>query len=202
MAQKAGKIYGSALCGLCERACIEAKRIFDGCMSRRSAAAFTVRLNGFTAGTAAPFTFVSAASDGFSTVSDEVITAVGGGRSRVSFTVTAPITVSYTDAAGTAGSASGTVTFSREVNFSLPDSGAYPYEIEAATSLFSSTGQFLSDDTVTFSACVLQIVRVTAVVELLVPTYGYCEYPACDDPEGDCPGIAGMPRFAVTGGRT
>lgn len=192
---KAGRIRGSALSGLCERACIEVKKIFDGCASAAANESFTVRLEGFTGGTSAPFTFTSAAESGFSTVGDVVVTGANGEKSRLGFTVTTPIIVTYVDSAGETGTASAAINFAQTAEFVLPDRTPYPYAIEAAVSLFSDSGAFLSADTVTFSACVMRIARVTATVEMLVPTYGYCEYPTCESAAGRCPGVAGRPRF-------
>lgn len=194
--KSAGRIHGNPLIGMCERACIEVKKIFDGCLTRMSDAPFTLRAEGFTAGTVPPYAFVSAVSSGASRVNDLAVSPGSGTRSRLTFTVTTPVTLSYIDAAGAAGSASGSVILNRDLELTLPTDSVFPYSVEAATSLSGRMGAFGTDNTtVSFNACVIQIVRVAATVELLVPTYGYCEYPVCTDTEGRCPGVFSLPLF-------
>ena len=52
----AGRIYGNPLCGLCERVCIEVKKVFDGCITRIGNIPYTVALSNFTPGTVQPYT--------------------------------------------------------------------------------------------------------------------------------------------------
>ena len=101
----AGRITGSPLCGLCERVCIEAKKISDGCIGRFGNVTFTVALSDFTGGMTTPYTFERAVSSGATTLENLTVTAIRGNRSRVAFDSFIPITVYYTDAAGVAGTA-------------------------------------------------------------------------------------------------
>ena len=95
----AGRITGSPLCGLCERVCIEAKKISDGCIGRFGNVTFTVTLSDFTGGMTTPYTFERAVSSGATTLENLTVTAIRGNRSRVAFDSFIPITVYYTDAA-------------------------------------------------------------------------------------------------------
>ncbi len=193
----AGRITGNPLCGLCERVCIETKKIFDGCVGRFGNVTFTVALSDFTGGTTAPYTFERAISSGVTTLNNLTVTTIRGNRSRVAFDSVVPITVCYTDAAGVAGTANGTVTFNRDVILSVPSDSVVPYSIEATTALSSNIGSFSSDNaSVTITCCIIQIVRVVTTVELLVPSYGYCEYPSCENYADDvCEGIFARPVF-------
>ena len=196
----AGKITGNPLCGLCERVCIEAKKIFDGCIGRFGNVTFTVALSDFTGGTTTPYTFERAISSGNTTLNNLTVTTIRGNRSRVSFDSIIPITVYYTDATGVAGTANGTVTFSRDVVLSVPSDSVVPYTIEATTALSSNIGEFSSDyASVTITCCIIQIVRLATTVEILVPSYGYCEYPSCENYADEvCEGVFTRPIFPPT----
>ncbi len=192
----AGRITGNPLCGLCERVCIETKKVFDGCISRFNNLTFNVPLSNMTPGLTPPFTFISARNNGASVISDLIITPLPSGRSRLSMNVTTPIIVFYTDANGLSGSADGSITLRRDVVLTVPDTSVFPYSVEAATSFLSRLGSFNADNTsVGITGCLVQIIRIVAVVELLVPSYGYCEYPTCEEVADACPGISERPVF-------
>lgn len=196
----AGRITGSPLCGLCERVCIEAKKISDGCIGRFGNVTFTVTLSDFTGGMTTPYTFERAVSSGSTTLENLTVTAIRGNRSRVAFDSFIPIIVYYTDAAGVTGTAKGTVTFSRDVVLTVPSDSVVPYSIEATTAISSNIGAFSSDyASVTIICCIIQIVRVVTTVEILVPSYGYCEYPACENYADEvCEGVFARPIFPST----
>ena len=193
----AGRIYGNPLCGLCESVCIEVKKIFDGCITRIGNIPYTIQLSNFTPGTVQPYTYVTSRNSGASVVSDLVVIPVRERRSRLRFTVTTPITVYYTDSLGASGSATGNLVINRDIVLSVPEASVLPYFVEAATSVTGNVGAFNSDGTsVTVTPCIVQIVRVAANVEILVPSYGYCEYPEVEEfAEEDCEGVFGLPVF-------
>lgn len=194
--RKAGPICGNPLNGLCERVCIEVKKVFDGCMSRFADLSFSAELTNFTPGTVAPFTFISARSTGTSTINNLTLTPVDNRRNRAEMDISFPVTVYYTDANGVAGTATTTITLHRDILLTLPADSVVPYTIEAITNLVSTIGSFTSPTTVTFQCCILQIVKVTVIVDILVPTYGYCEYPDCTEYAGEvCENLFNTPLF-------
>lgn len=192
--KRAGRINGNPLCGLCERVCIETKKVFDGCSYRISDTNFFVTLTSFS--TVAPsYTFIEARSSGFTAVNNLVISPEVDGKNRATFIASVPITVYYIDANGVNGTANGVINIPRSVNLRLPSDALSPYEIEVATGLYANLGQFTSPSTVSISVCARQIVKVTATVQLLVPSYGYCEYPECSDDGQSCLGALERPLF-------
>lgn len=194
--KKAGAICGNPLNGLCERVCIEVNKVFDGCITRFTDQTYTATLTGFTEGTVAPFTFVSARSSGESVISDFVATPIDGRRSRVEMNVTIPITVAYTDANGREGTATSSITVSRDIVLKLPSDSIVPYSLKAISNLVSTIGSFTSDETVSFRVCIVQIIKVVVPVDILVPSYGYAEYPTCVEYEGEvCEGLFNVPIF-------
>lgn len=195
--KSAGRMSGNPLCGLNERVCIETKKIFDGCIAKYSGVEFTVALTGITAGLTPPYTFVRMVSGGATTISDLVVQPIAGRRSRVTFNAATPVTVAFTDSTGAIGSGQGVVTVTRDVVLEIPQDSIVPYSIEATTSVDSRIGSFAADNaTVATTGCLVQIVRVVATVDLLVPSYGYCEYPACEDyGDRECRGVFARPVF-------
>jgi len=196
--KRAGAICDNPLNGLCERVCIEVNKVFDGCITRYTDNTYTAILTDFTPGTVAPFTFVTARSSGESTISNFVATPIDSRRSRVQMNVTFPITVEYTDANGVAGTATSSITIARDVVLKLPSDSIMPYSIKVITNLVSTTGNFTSETSVSFRGCVVQIIKVIVTVDLLVPSYGYAEYPNCVDYEGEvCEGLLNTPIFPM-----
>ena len=55
---RAGRITGDPAAGLCERMCIEVKRVFDGCRESVSNQNFTLELNGIPPQAVPPLTFI------------------------------------------------------------------------------------------------------------------------------------------------
>jgi len=197
--KRAGAICGNPLNGLCERVCIEVNKVFDGCLARFADVTYDATLTDFTEGTIPPFTFVSANSSGDSTITDFVATPIDNRRSRVQMNVTFPVTVSYTDANGVAGTATTSITINRDIILRLPSDSIVPYSIKVVTNLASTIGTFTSDNTVSFRACVIQIIKVIVEVDILVPSYGYAEYPSCVEYEGEvCENLFNTPIFPLS----
>lgn len=193
----AGRIVGNPLCGLCERVCIETKKIFDGCITRLNNITYTERLTDIPVGFTPPYTFVGAQSSGATVITDLVVTQIEGRRSRLTFNTVIPIAVQFTDAVGALGQAFTNITLSRDIILNVPDNSVFPYSVEAATNFVSLIGSFGADNaTVTFTGCLVQIVRIVTVVEMLVPSYGYCEYPECREyTDRSCEALLDLPVF-------
>ena len=69
---------------------------------------------------------------------------------------------------------------SKEVLLRLPSSDSLvPYSIEVQSFMSVGSGAVIGPNAVSISGCLLQIIKVTAPVDILVPTYGYCKYPPC-----------------------
>lgn len=190
--KRAGLIAGNPLHGLCFRECIEVNKVFDGCITRIGDQSFTAPISE-PQGTP-PFTFVRAVSNGPTVVSNLTVTPVDNRRSRVDFDSTVPILVTYTDSLGATYYTTTSITFHRSVVLTLPEASIAPYTIEVTTTLVSTIGTFNGTSEVNFRACIIQLVKVIAKVDILVPSYGYCEYPVCAE-IGVCEGLFNTPLF-------
>ena len=188
--------------GLCERICIQATKVFDACMLQSQIENYSLTLTNFTpANPVAPLTFVSGSSvAGTATVSNLVITRFDDrpNFARVQANVNIPVTVTYTDANGTPGTATGTITINQDVVMYVPQPSLTPIDVVAFGSAVIATATYNAETGgFTISACVTVILKVVAVVDVLVPSYGYCPIPPCTPYTGDdvCPGVFDLPLF-------
>lgn len=194
---KSGAIVGNPLNGLCERACIRTNRVFDGCVSRFSNVSLSVTLENFTA-VGEPYTFRELRSSAQSSVGDLSVTAIEERKHRISLTVRTPVTVSFVTANGTLGTASGVVTTNRDVVLSIPPESIVRYSVDVTSSITGSIGS-ISGNVLSARCCILQIIRIIAPVDIIVPTYGYCKYPECESyPERECRESFALPIFPET----
>ncbi|MCH5164365.1 MAG: hypothetical protein J1F36_05045 [Clostridiales bacterium] len=197
MAQKAGPISGNPLCGLCERICVNVRKVFDGCITRYQDRRFSLT---FAADLSLqgdpPYTYVEARSSGPSQISNLIVTPISDDRNRIQMNVTTPVTVTYRDSNGDTFTADTSVTIARDIVLNLPEDSLSPYTIEVATSLASNIGEFVGNNTVVITACVVQIIRVIVNVDVLIPSYGYCTYPSCEEFSDEvCQGLFNLPIF-------
>lgn len=188
--------------GLCERICIQATKVFDACMLQSQIENYSLTLTNFNpANPVAPLTFVSGSSiAGTATVSNLVITRFDDrpNFARVQANVNIPVTVTYTDANGTPGTATGTITINQDVVMYVPQPSLTPIDVVAFGSAVIATATYNAETGgFTISACVTIILKVVAVVDVLVPSYGYCPIPPCTPYTGDdvCPGVFDLPLF-------
>ena len=169
--------------GVCERVCIEVKKVFDACLNQTQISGIDITVTNPTpANPALPLTYVS----GISNTIPAVISNVDVVRfddqpnfARVMADVTITIPVNYLDANGVAGSGLATITVPMDVVLYVPQPSIIPFEITCFGNAVCSTGTYISDLTFNVSLCVSIILKVVAEVDLLVPSYGYCPIPPC-----------------------
>ena len=197
-----GPHTGNMNSGICEKALLEARKVFDECRSITTDTSYTLTLTDFDpAGPTSPLTFISAASDPTNpaTVSNVVIDRIDGrpNFANVSATVTIPVVVSYRDANGVLGTAETSITETRNVVLFVPQPSITPVEITAFAAFSSTTGTISADGTTaTITGCLQVILKVIATVDILVPSYGYPVIPPCQQTQSTvCPGIADLPLF-------
>ncbi|MGN0787797.1 MAG: hypothetical protein ACI4L6_01860 [Candidatus Onthoplasma sp.] len=188
--------------GLCERICIQTTKVFDACMFQSHIENYSLTLTDFNpANPTAPLTFVSGSSvAGQTTVSNLVITRFDDrpNFARVQATVNIPVTVTYTDANNVAGTASGTISLQQDVVLYVPQPSLTPIDVIAFGSAVIASGTYNAETGgFIIEACVTGILKVVAVVDVLVPSYGYCPIPPCTPFTADdiCPGVFDLPLF-------
>ena len=125
-----GQITGNPLNGLCEKVCIQVKKVFDACMQQQQLTGVVLNLTNFTpANPTYPLTFISARSTtARGTISNLLIDPIADkpNSARVRADVTIPVTVAYTDANGVEGVATSSFTVTKDVILCVPAPSVMP----------------------------------------------------------------------------
>ena len=195
-----GQINGNPLNGLCEKVCINAKKVFDACMQQSQLTGILLNITNLTpANPTYPLTFVSAKSTvSKGTISNLIVDPLPERPhcARVKADVTIPVSVAYTDANGVEGTATSTVTVTKDVILNIPSASIMPYYVDAVVSLVSTQGSYTSLNQFTIDACVSIILKIVMDVELLVPCYGYTPIPPCQEYTQEvCAGFFELPMY-------
>ncbi len=195
-----GAITGSPLNGLTEKVCIQAEKIFDACIKQMRMESYALTLTDPTpANPTYPLTFVSARS----LTSEATVTNLNIERqadrpcARVQGTVTIPVEVLYTDAAGVDGSATGSVSIPVDVLLYVPAPSIMPFTVRAVASVAAPEGVFdAATSGFTVQLCATVILKISMPVEILVPTYGYCVIPPAQEYSQEvCAGFFELPLY-------
>ena len=197
-----GPIGNNGLNGICEKVLIETTKVFDACVSQSTESGIILPVSNFNpANPALPLTFVSAANTTGqqATISDLVIDRIDSAPNyaNVSLNVTIPVTVTYRDANGVLGTASSSVTVAKSVMLFVPQPSLSPVNITATATFASTIGTFTGDNTFTVTGCIQVLLKVTAVVDLLVPSFGYPVVPPCQQAPANsaCQALADLPLY-------
>lgn len=178
-----GPITGNPMNGLCEKACLQVKRVFDACIKQVTEEDVYVTIfNPVPSNPTYPLTFISAKS----TTPKGIITNLEVDRledrpqfARIRADINIPIEVVYVDANGVEGKGDGILTVSEDVILYVPQASIIPFEVECVTSAVCPEGVYAGNNNFSVTACITIILKVVVEVELLVPTYGYCTIPPC-----------------------
>ena len=198
-----GPISDNPMRGLCEKVCIQVKKVFDACLKQQHVTDTQVQLTNFTpANPTYPLTFVSGQSSLTvkPTLSNLSVTRFTDrpNFAHISAIANIPIEVVYTDANGVQGVASGVVSLPQDVVLFLPQASIVPYQVELVASAIIAQGTF-DNGIITLEGCVMMIIKIVAETELLIPSYGYCHIPQCQEFSTNvCQGFFEMPLFPST----
>jgi|AntRauTorcE11897_2_1112592.scaffolds.fasta_scaffold00001_345 hypothetical protein len=196
-----GPIQNNPLSGLCERVCIETEKVYDSCIQQIEELGLeVVMVNPTPSSPTQPLTFVSCAA---STTEDTTISNLNIQRfeeapnfARVSADVNIPITINYVDACGVEGSGETIVTVSKDVILFVPQPSIVPFEVKAFANAVCANGEYIGNNTFKLDLCITVILKVVATVDLLVPTYGYCQIPPCQEFKQEvCPKFFNLPLY-------
>ena len=194
------RITGNPLNGLCEKVCIEVNKVFDSCIKQSQEDGVVLTLTGnVPEDPTYPLTFISARSTTTQGVNQSVQVDRLADRpnfARVQVTVGVPVEVLYVDANGVEGKATSTASFSQDVILFVPEPSVIPYNVESVVSFIATEGTYTSENTFTVTCCITVILKIVMPVELLVPSYGYCNIPPCQEYAQEvCAGFFELPLF-------
>lgn len=198
-----GAITGNPLNGLVEKVCIQAEKIFDAGIKQTQLENYALTLTDISIENPTyPLTFVSARS----TSAQATVTNLTVERqadkpcARVQATVSVPLEVLFTDAAGVEGSATATVSINQDVLLYVPAPSIIPFTVQAVVSAVAPDGTFdATTQGFNVSLCVTVILKIAMPVELLIPSYGYCVIPPAQDYSQEvCAGFFELPLYPQT----
>ena len=196
-----GPVCGNPVNGICEKALIEVTKVFDACVRQETITGVPLTATNFTpANPTLPLTFISAETDPTTptVISNVIIDRIDNrpNYANVSATVTIPVIINYRDANGVLGTATSTFTTTQSVILFVPQPSLAPVIVKALGTFSSNIGTFTDPDVFTVTACIQIILKVTAEVDMLVPSYGYPQIPPCQAaPEAACPGVSELPLY-------
>lgn len=195
-----GPINGNPLNGICEKACIKVDKVFDACLKQLQENDVQVTATSFTpANPVQPLTYVSAhCVSGAATINNLVVDRFEDKPcfARVSGDIVIPIEINYTDANGVPGVATANLTVTNDVVLYVPQPSIVPFRVEAFASCVSPDGDYIGNDVFSLDFCLSIIMRVVVEAEILVPTYGYCPIPPCQEFTQDvCSGFFDLPLY-------
>ena len=197
-----GRISGDCTRGLTERVCIQVKKVYDSCIQQQQLDGVNVRISDIVpCGVKfdAPITFVSCRSSSTKgKVRDLCIERLCDrpNFARVRCKVDIPVDILFTDSACNEGKGKGVITVSKDVILFVPDESIIPFAVESIASAICVQGCYVCDNTFRLTVCVTVILKVVAEVELLVPTYGFCRIPPCEEFASEvCDEFFSLPLF-------
>ena len=219
-----GAISGSALDGLQEKVCVQVKRVYDSCLQQEQLDDKEIVITSYamvansnnccscgcgcsdttetvapTSAPVPPITFESCRS----TTTEGTIRNLSVERlcdrpcfARVRGQVDLPIDILFTDSTCREYIGRGVVTVDKDVLLSIPDESIVPYTIEAMVSAICVSGTYVGNNVFELEICVTVILKVLAKVEILVPSYGFCEVPPCEEfADSVCDEFFSLPLF-------
>lgn len=194
------RISGNPINGLCEKVCIQAKKVFDACMKQSQEEGYVFTITNLTPSNPTyPLTFVSARSiDTNAQIVSLQVDPIPDRQnlSRVQITYSVPVEVLYTDANGVAGKGTSSFTISQDVILYVPAPSIMPYNVEAVVSIVAPEGTYTDLNTFTVTCCTNVVLKTVMTVELLIPSYGYAVMPTCQEYTQEvCSGFFELPLF-------
>ncbi|GHV02473.1 hypothetical protein FACS1894211_13910 [Clostridia bacterium] len=195
-----GAINGNPLNGLCEKVCVQVKKVFDACIRQTQEENVTIVLKNFVPEKPAqPLTFISCRSTSpKGIVSNLIIDRLEEKprQARVRCTVTLPMECIFVDANGVEGKAATSVSINEDIILFVPEPSIIPYQFEAVVSAVALDGVPAGADAFRCNVCITVILKVIIETELLIPSYGYCHIPPCQEfTQEVCSGFFELPLY-------
>ena len=195
-----GPMTGNPLNGLCEKACIEAKKVFDACMKQVQETGVVVTTTDYTPeNPTLPLTFVSATcTSGTVPITNLTINRFEDRQcfARVTGSVNVPVNITYTDSTDATGTTTATIAEPIDVVLYVPQPSVIPFTVEAFATCAGVDGTYTGENQFTLNACITLILKVVSTVDMLIPSYGYAKIPPCQEFSQDvCTGFFDLPLY-------
>lgn len=100
---------------------------------------------------------------------------------RVRAAVEIPLDILFTDACCNEYIGKTAITINRDVLLSVPDESIVPFTLESMVSAICVSGTYIGNNKFKLTICVTIVLKVLASVEILIPSYGFCSIPPCEE---------------------
>ena len=88
------------------------------------------------------------------------------------------------------------LTVNRDVLLAVPDDSIVPFNLEGMASAVCVAGSYQGNNVFRLTVCVTIVLKVLAKVEILVPSYGFCTIPPCEEfADSVCDEFFSLPLF-------
>ena len=115
---------------------------------------------------------------------------------RVRCTVDAPIDVLFVDQRCQEWMGRASVPVERDVLLCIPDDSIIPFTLESLVSAICVSGTYIGNCQFQITVCVTVVLKIIAEVDIMVPTYGFCEVPPCEEfSDAVCDEFFSLPLF-------
>ena len=115
---------------------------------------------------------------------------------RVKCTVDIPIDVIFTDARCQEWMGRGKLSVVKDVLLAIPEESIVPFTLESMVSAICVTGEYIGSCKFEITICVTVALKILAEVDLMIPAYGFCEIPPCEEfAENVCDEFFSLPLF-------
>ena len=96
-------------------------------------------------------------------------------------TVEIPLEVLFVDANGVEYKGRSEILVPEDVILHIPEASIMPFELRAVVGAICPEGEYIGANDFSVTACISTILEVVVDVVLLVPSYGYCPIPPCQE---------------------
>ena len=115
---------------------------------------------------------------------------------RVRCTVDVPLDVLFVDQRCQEWMGQTVITVDKDILLCIPDDSIIPFTLESLVSAICVSGSYIGNCTFEITVCVSVVLKVLAEVDIMVPTYGFCQVPPCEEfAENVCDEFFSLPLF-------
>ena len=115
---------------------------------------------------------------------------------RVRCAVEVPVDVLFVDQRCQEWMGQTRICVDRDVLLCIPEDSIIPFTLESLVSAICVSGTYIGNCTFEITICVTIVLKVLAEVDIMVPTYGFCEVPPCEEfAENVCDEFFSLPLF-------
>ena len=213
-----GSVAGNVLDGLNEKICVQVQRVYDSCLQQQQLTNVDVTITSYaqvvttgcgccaetdtqppTSAPVPPITFESCRSSSMDVDIGNLSVERLCDRpcfARVRGRIEIPIDILFTDSRCVEYIGKGVVTVNKDVLLAVPDDSIVPFNLEGMASAVCVAGSYQGNNVFRMTVCVTVVLKVLAKVEILIPSYGFCPIPPCEEfADSVCDEFFSLPLF-------